>query len=286
MNMPSSADEPLAYRLQGMPFDAQLARLESSIRVQPAAAAHRWALFQLMCVSGDWARAIQQLQTWAKLEPRQARAAQAYRDLIRAERWRARVVAGREHPGFVLAPPAWIHGLLRALHLAAAGQTDEADGARERALDEAPLVVARGPQGRVTSWIADSDSRFGPVCEVITAGHYRWIPFSDLVSWQVSPPTAAIDLVWAQCVLGLVDGSVVRGFMPARYPGSELAAEPLRFGRETIWREAGRASVVALGRKTWATGCGDFDLFELERCEFGARVLDALGAAESVDARA
>ena len=267
--------ETPAGSLDDMPLEARLAHIERGIRAQPATATHRWALFQVLCVTGQWTRAIQQLQVYAQLSPNRAQAAQAYRDLIRAERRRAKVFAGRERPSFVVEPPLWVGGLINALRLVADGRVDEADQAREAALDQAPLVNARTSLTRF-DWIADSDSRLGPVCEIVTAGHYRWLPFSDIATWQIVWPSNLVDLVWAPCVLTLVDGTAVCGFMPARYPGSEAAGgdgaerDALRLGRKTLWHDSGRTGVIASGQKTWATSAGEFGLFELETCEFGA----------------
>ncbi|QTD91904.1 type VI secretion system accessory protein TagJ [Burkholderia anthina] len=280
--MPFAAGEPSGHGLNDVPITTRIEWIESCIRAQPTCAAYRWALFQWLCVTGDWARAVIQLQTWAKLEPQQAQAAHVFRDLIRAERWRQKVVGGHERPGFVLEPASWVNALIGALELAADGHGELADNAREKALDAAPLVAARTPRG-VASWIADSDSRFGPVCEVMTAGHYRWVPFDDLAAWRIAPPANLIDLVWAPCVLTLSDGSAVRGFMPARYPGSEAATDALRLGRETAWHEAGRTAVIARGQKTWTTDRGDFGLFELADAQFGSRVADGAITGEPVD---
>ncbi|AEA66006.1 type VI secretion system accessory protein TagJ [Burkholderia gladioli] len=277
----TASDTPHTHRLGEAPLSEQIERVSARLRAQPTTASHRWALFQLMCVTGEWTRAVQQLQTWAKLEPSQAPTAQVYRDLIRAERWRKQVVEGRERPGFVLEPPAWVDGLLNALRFAADGQIEHADDAREAALDAAPSVAVRIPQGNA-AWIVDSDSSFGPVCEVITAGHYRWVPFADLVAWRVSPPTKLVDLVWAPCTLTLVDGAIVHGFMPARYPDSETGDDAMRLGRSTVWLENGRTGITALGQKTWATDQGDFSLFELTSTEFGARIADGVSSGERV----
>jgi type VI secretion system protein ImpE len=267
------------------PLDARLPEIEAQIRAQPAVAAHRWALFQLLCVTGQWERAVQQLQVYAQLDPQQAPAAQAYRNLIRAERRRALVLAGSERPGFVFDAPTWIEGLLDALRLSTAGQLDEADLARERALDQAPLVPLHSCK-RHLDWIADSDTRLGPVCEVVTAGHYRWLPFSDIAAWRIEPPTLLADLIWAPCALTLVDGSAVRGFMPARYPGSENVEgdsgerDAIRLGRRTSWQETGRTGVIALGQKTWTTSAGDMSLFELATCDFGNSVTERIPVQE------
>nr|WP_311767305.1 type VI secretion system accessory protein TagJ [Burkholderia sp. Bp8992] len=216
------------------------------------------------------------------LEPGQTATAQVYRDLIRAECWRKQVVEGHERPGFVFEHPAWIDGLLNALHLAAMGRIEVADDAREAAFDAALTVAARIPQGPV-AWIVDSDSRFGPVCEIIVAGHYRWIPFVDLASWRVSPPTKVIDLIWAPCTFTLGDGAIIHGFMPARYPGSEASIDAARIGRETFWQEHGRTGVMALGQKTWSTDRGDFGLFELTNAAFGADIGNSATAGEPID---
>lgn len=273
----ASCPPPLA-RLDKIPLSEQIEQVSARLRAQPTIASHRWALFQLLCLMGEWPRAIQQLQTWAMLEPTHTATAQVYRDLIRAECRRKQVIEGLAQPGFVFEQPAWIDGLLNALHLAALGRIAAADDAREAAFDAAPTVAARIPQGSV-AWIVDSDSRFGPVCEIIVAGHYRWIPFADLASWQVSPPTKVVDLVWAPCTFTLGDGAIAHGFMPARYHGSEIGSDAVRIGRETTWREHGRTGVTALGQKTWSTDRGDFGLFELATAEFGT----GIGSSASVE---
>ncbi len=274
----SPADAPRGS-LSDWPLHTRVAQIEAQVREQPGLAAHRWTLFQLLCVKGQWERAVKQLQVFAQLQPQQASAAQLYRDLIRAERQRALVLSQGERPGFVFDAPPWVDGLLDALRLTAIGLTDQADLAREAALDQAPLVAGRAAQGAL-EWIGDSDSRLGPVCEIVTAGHYRWLPLSDIAQWHVEQPATLVDLIWAPCTFTLSDNSAIRGFMPARYPASpahetkdEASREPesdaLLLGRETIWTEAGRTAVVGHGRKTWATSAGDFSVFELASCELG-----------------
>ena len=282
MTRHTASDSPQNQRLSEAPLSEQIERISTHLRAQPTTASHRWALFQLLCIKGEWTRAIQQLQTWAMLDPGQAETAQVYRDLIRAEGWRKQVVEGRARPGFALEPPATIEGLLSALRLAADEQSEQADDARETALGTAPTVAVRIPQG-TAAWIADSDSRFGPVCEVITAGHYRWVPFADLVAWRVSQPAKLVDLVWAPCTLTLTDKSIVHGFMPARYPGSETGDDAVRLGRETVWQTHGRTGVTGLGQKTWATDQGDFSLFELANAEFGAHIANGATVEVRVD---
>jgi type VI secretion system protein ImpE len=247
---------------------ARLANMEAKVRSDPAQVTYRWELFQLLCVLGQWERAIQQLQVCARQQPEQLATAHACRDLIRAERVRAKVFAGELAPGFLIEPLPWVHGLVDALGLTARGDMESADRVREAALDDAQSVDARFDQTQV-EWISDSDSRVGPVCEIITAKHYRWLPLADIAQWQIDRPATLLELVWAPCTLTLRDNSAVRGFLPARYPASPDDDDALRLGKRTAWREVGRTAVIGMGRKTWATSAGDFSVFELASCEFG-----------------
>lgn len=261
-----------------------IADLVARIRKEPSVAAHRWSLFQCFCVTGEWERALQQLQVYGQLDGSAERVVQTFRDLVRAERWRELVMAGKQQPAFVYDDtPEWMRALVTALGSAAEGELDAADRAREAALDAAPLVAGRTSE-HTFEWIGDSDSRLGPVCEFIAAGSYRWVALSDVAGWRVSPPSSLIDLVWTPCTLSLNDGATLHGFMPVRYPVHGHAqhddAEALQIGRETVWHEMGRTGVIGFGRKTWSTSTGDFSVFEVPQCAFGDAATADTNAAE------
>jgi type VI secretion system protein ImpE len=248
-------------------------RLVTSIRAEPQLPAHRWSLFQCLCITGEWQRALQQLQVYGQLDQSAERVVQTYRDLVRAERWRESVMIGARQPAFIYDDtPEWMRALLEALALAAQGNTEAADHARETALDVAPLISGRSEQ-HAFDWLGDSDSRLGPVCEFITAGSYRWVSLSDVAAWRVQRPTSWIDLVWSPCMLTLNDGAVLHGYMPARYPlpydAQNDARDSLLLGQKTIWHASGNTAVHGFGRKTWSGSNGDFDIFELNVCSFG-----------------
>jgi type VI secretion system protein ImpE len=270
MSERQSGNEPL-LQASAYPIAEHITRVESSIRTQPANAGHRWALFQWLCVARQWERAIRQLQVFGQLDGRQVSLVHACRDLVRAERWREQVMRGQEAPGYVYdEAPEWMHGLIAALELTGKGELTAADDVRLRSLDAAPLVAGRA-DGTRFEWIADSDSRLGPVFEIISASSYRWVSLFDLSAWQISKPATLIDLVWSRCTLTFHDGTVIRGFTPARYvPASSgrSSDDALDLGQLTVWSESGRSGVTGDGRKTWTSSVGDIDIFELLECAF------------------
>ncbi|CAN5887286.1 type VI secretion system accessory protein TagJ [soil metagenome] len=267
------------------PLSETLLRAEAAVRAKPQAPAARWLLFELLCVLGQWERALKQLQTWAGLSKEFDSTAHVFRGLIRAERQRVDVFAGRTSIATVAAegaPPAlWMAQLGHALKLAAHPVSDvvsevfeAVDLAREAALSQVPDTPGRADQ-RSFAWIADSDSRLGPVCEVILVGAYRWIAFDDLASVTKAQPASLIDIVWSQANFVLRDGEALKGYMPMRYPVGLGDRDALLMSRETVWSETGRTGVHARGQKMWMTDSGDISLLDLRSCTFNGAQADA-----------
>lgn len=267
---------------QARPLAEALTQAEAGVRAQPQAAPARWLLFELLCVLGHWERALKQLQTWAGLSKDFDSTAHVMRGLIRAERQRSEVFAGRTAPATVAAAadtpaPAWMAGLGDALRHAAepgAAALEASDRAREAALAGAPDTPGICDSQPPFAWVTDSDTRLGPVCEVILVGAYRWVAFVDLASVQKSAPEGLLDLVWAQVDLVLRDGSELKGYMPMRYPVHEGDRDSLLTARETVWSDHGRTGVHARGQKMWMTDAGDISLLDLRHCTFGGAAHD------------
>lgn len=268
------------------PLSDTLLRAEAGVRAKPQDAGARWLLFELLCVLGHWDRALKQLQAWAALSKEFDSTAHVMRGLIRAEHQRNEVFAGTRVPATVTADdvtdvPAWMTGLADALRLAAVkgGEALEAsDLAREAALAQAPETPGRSNlQPGSFAWITDTDTRLGPVCEVVLVGAYRWLPFADIASITKAAPTSLLDLVWSQVDIVLKGaegaGAGLKGYMPMRYPVQADPAQPSRdallMARETVWHDVGRTGVHARGQKMWMTDAGDMALLDLRDCDFG-----------------
>jgi type VI secretion system protein ImpE len=247
--------------LSGDP-DAELARLENEIRGNPGDVRLRTYLFQVLALRGKWDRALSQLQVTAQLSKAAIPMAQTYREAIRCEVYRAEVFAGRRQPSIFGEPPAWAGGLVESLRLLAQGSVAQAEQMRDEALEAAPTTP--GKIGDTAfAWIADADSRLGPVCEAIIDGKYVWIPFTALSGIKVEAPTDLRDLVWASGQLTFPNGGSTVALLPARYPGSAASQDPaIQLGRKTLWEEKGPNTFVGLGQRLWATDEGEFPLLE------------------------
>jgi type VI secretion system protein ImpE len=247
----------------------ELKRLEGEIRAQPADAKLRTYLFQLLAVQGAWARALNQLQVAAQLSAAALPMAQTYREAIRAEVFRVEVFAGRKQPSFLGKPPQWAGLLLEALKWLGEGHVAKAEELRATALEDAP--ASPGKAGDTAfDWIADADSRLGPVCEAVVDGKYVWVPFENLAALKIEPPTDLRDLVWAPARLRLLNGGDTVALIPARYPGSEASDDDaIRMGRRTDWRQVGDETYIGLGQKMWATDAGEYALLETRDIALG-----------------
>jgi len=181
---------------------------------------------------------------------------------VRAEVFRAEVFAGRKQPSFLGEPPAWAGLLLESLKLLAEGHVDKAESMRGDALESAPASEGT-VDGHAFEWIADADSRLGPVCEAIVDGKYVWIPFANMVRLTIEPPADLRDFVWSAAHMQLVNGGETVALVPSRYPGSEASADAaIRLARKTEWRELAGDTFVGLGQRMWATDAGEYPMLD------------------------
>ena len=90
-----------------------------------------------------------------------------YGAAVRCEAMRASVFAGQKSPnGFFGEPDQWLALLIESLLVHGQGDTTRAEELRLRAFDDAPVSTG-DIDGRRFEWIADADSRLGPVLEAM-----------------------------------------------------------------------------------------------------------------------
>lgn len=249
-------------------LDGALDELQAQIRKDAGSAQPRVFLFQLLCVLGRWDRALTQLEVLGEMDRTTLPMVQTYRTALQCELLRAEVFAGKRSPMVFGKPAEWVALLIEALRLTAQGKHAEAGALRAQAFEAAPATSGSGiGEGRF-QWIADGDSRLGPMLEAIVNGRYYWIPFQRLQAIRVEKPTDLRDVVWTPAYLTLANGGESVALIPTRYPGSEASADAgIRLGRKTEWQELAPDTVVGLGQRTLATDLGELALMDVRALE-------------------
>lgn len=252
---------PEEHLKSGDPASALLA-LQDLVRADPSDAKLRIFLFQLLCVLGDWKRAIAQLKLSAELDEGATMMAKAYREAIICEVYREKVFAGEKDPLIFGEPEEWLALLIEAQKLQAHDKVQEAADLRARAFDGAPAGAGE-MNGTRFEWIADADMRLGPVLEIIVNGRYFWLPFAQIKALEVEEPSDLRDAVWTAGTLTLANGGEVAALIPTRYPGSTKADPAMMLARATDWRDVGAETFLGLGQRLLTTDQGDYPLMDL-----------------------
>jgi type VI secretion system protein ImpE len=236
--------------------------LQRRVRERPADAALRVFLFQLLCVLGQWQRALNQLEVCGELDAATLPMVNTYREALKCEAVREAVFAGQTTPMIFGQPQAWIASLVEALQADARADASLAARLRADALAAAP-ATAGTLDGTAFDWIADADSRLGPVLEVVINGRYGWAPFGALAKIAIEAPADLRDMVWAPAQLSLRNGGETVALVPTRDPGTPASADPaLQLSRKTEWVEIGGDQFRGLGQRLLTTSTVELGLLE------------------------
>lgn len=244
-----------------------IAELKEQVRGNPASAKQRIFLFQMLAVEGSWDKALTQLNTAAELDTEALAMAQTYRTALECEVLREKVFAGERTPLIFGEPEHWIALLIQALGHLSRGELAQAAKLRDQAYDQAP--AASGTiDGVPFEWVADADTRLGPMLEAIVNGRYYWVPFHRIQTIALEEPADLRDFVWMPAQFTWSNGGELVGLIPTRYAGSEQSDDSaLRLARKTVWRDLGERCVTGLGQRMLATDAGEFALMDVRRIE-------------------
>ncbi len=256
-----------ADHLKAGDIDAALKALQSEVRAQPGDAKLRVFLFQLLCILGDWKRAVAQLKLCAELDPMAIPMAQTYREAIICELHRDKVFAGEAAPMVMGEPAHWLALLIEAQGHLAAGRAAEAEALRAQAFEAAPATPGR-IDGTPFAWIADADMRLGPVLEAVINGRYFWVPFAAIRSLDMEAPADLRDAVWMPAQIRLVSEGEVVALIPTRYAGTTATGTPAeKLARATGWHDAGAGLFTGLGQRILSTDAAEAALMDIRRIE-------------------
>jgi type VI secretion system protein ImpE len=244
-----------------------LAALQARVRDEPANPALRVFLFQLLCVQGEWERARDQLRVVAELQPTALPLVHVYGPAIACEVLRREVFGGTRTPLVMGEPLPWVALLLHALSAEAQGRPAEAQSLRSQALEDGRAVPGK-IDGHPFGWIADADSRLGPICEAIIEGRYYWIPFERIRQVSLQAPSDLRDVVWMPAQLRLENSGEVAALLPVRYPGSETDKDgSIQLARRTEWDEVQPQTFHGRGQRMLATDADEYPLLNVRTIE-------------------
>jgi type VI secretion system protein ImpE len=261
---------PAEQSLREGKIEETLAQLQEQVRKDPSNAKHRVFLFQLLSILGDWKRAMTQLSVLKDLDASTIPMTQAYAEALKCEALRADIFAGQRSPLVFGEPEQWIALMAEALRLGADGKHAQAQELRGQALEAAPATSGT-IDGTAFEWIADADSRLGPLLEVVVNGRYYWVPFHRILRIDIEKPADLRDFVWMPAHFAWSNGGEAVGLIPTRYPGSETSEDPqIRMARKTDWVGAEGDTWLGLGQRMLATDVGEYPLMAVREIRLEA----------------
>lgn len=240
------------------------------VKTRPSDAAARTFLFELLLFTGDWERALKQLDVIAGQSTQSELGAQVYRNNIHAMRERERLWTQSLTPHFLAEPPADVDLHLAAIGEWSAGRADDAQALLDEAAEQRAPLAGRLDDFAFNGW-RDADDFLAPVLELIISDKYTWLPFAQIKRIEIASPRQLRDLIWCPVRVETRQGTVGEMFVPALYDGSSTHANDLvRLGRMTDWQSRnGDGLARAVGLRLFLTDDEEEkSIFEMRRVEF------------------
>jgi type VI secretion system protein ImpE len=214
--------------------------LTAYLRDHPTDVRQRTFLFELLCFSGDYARAEKQLSVLSEGGVQAELGAVLYYSALHAEKTRHELFEKQALPS-------------------------------ER-LNSSPGGMLNGRPFRVLS---DSDPDLGPRLEVFAAGAYLWIPFEHIASIDMEAPQKLRDTLWRPATV--CTGPSFRGtelgevLVPAIYPFSwKHSDEAVWLGRVTDWAADEKGTQYPSGQRIWMVDDEEIPFLEVNSVKFAA----------------
>ena len=252
-----------ASKMSEQAIAEKVSQVQNLVRQKPTDDKLRIHLFQLYVQEGKWQKALAQLQVAAQLDATHKMMAQAYRLAIRAELLREDVFRGNRSPNVLGQPLQWISYLIEALQEDGKGNSSVASNLRLEAFEDATVVAGR-LDDQPFDWIADADSRLGPVLEVFVNGDYYWLPFETISEIKIEPPCDLRDLVWLPAHVKLVNEGYHPMLLPARYPLIDDSIDDAHLqSRLTSWTSIEEDLSRGQGVKVLATNSSEASILDV-----------------------
>jgi len=231
-------------------FDAGKVRdaereLTSYLRDHPMDAAQRIFLFELLCFSGDFARAEKQLSVLAQGNSDRELGAILYYAALHAEKTRHELFEKQDFP-------------------------------KQHSANPCPGTL----NGKPFQSLRDADPDIGARLEVFAAGAYLWIPFEHIASLEMDAPRRLRDTLWTPAIV--TTGPAFKGkelgevLIPAIYPFSwKHPDESVWLGRVTDWAADDEGNEYPSGQKMLLLDGEEIPFLEVRSLKFEQPVIQA-----------
>lgn len=245
-----------------------LAALEQQIRSNPSEIKYRIFLFQILSVLGQWERAMTQLNVVGEMDSANLLFTHSYRPALQSEAFREQVFSAGKTPLIFGEPAEWLGLIVQANQLFAQQNYSASRQMLDQAFEQAPAVSGT-INGNSFEWIADADSRLGPILEVIVDGKYYWAPFSAMKRIVVEEPADLRDMVWVDAVFTWTNGGESSGLIPVRYTGTHSDQDDaVKMARKTRWQEYPEDFFIGFGQRVLTTDAEEIPLLEVREIIF------------------
>jgi type VI secretion system protein ImpE len=249
-------------------LQAAIEELTNRVKADPADTKQRIFLFELLLFAGDWERAERQVDVIAHQSMEAGLGVQVYRDNIKAERDRSRLLSGGLRPHFITDPPAYVDLHLDAINRLREGNLSEARETLVRAEEERPAFEG-AVNGQPFSDFRDYNDLVGPVLELIVKDQYTWLPFEQIKRVEISKPKHLRDLIWVPARIETTGGTNGEVYIPSLYEGSPVHSnDQVKLGRMTDWMNVGEGLYLASGLRLFLVDGEDKAILEVREIEF------------------
>jgi len=247
-----------------------LARLQADIKQRPGDTGLRLGLYQLLALTGQWERALSQVQAAVLLDAKLGPMAQLWRNLVELEQVRSAVFEGKRQPTIFGPTPDWLALMLNRGLAPGRSRLAAVRKAQAKALQNAPARTGC-IDGQAFGCITEADARFGPAIEAHLLGNYYWVPFERVTRIDFQAPRELQDLIWLPARFTWLNGGTVSAYIPTRYPRTERATKPsLLLARTAAWQTPGPNYLVGTGVRVLSADCGDFPITKIRTLAFAA----------------
>ena len=256
-------------------LQAAIDQLTSQVKANPTDTQPRIFLFELLLFAGDWDRAERQIDTIAHQSVESGLGVQVYRDNLKAERERGRLLADGRRPHFITDPPAYVDLHLHAINRLREGNLSQARETLARADEERPAFKG-AINGQPFADFRDYNDLVGPVLELIVKDQYTWVPFEQIKRLEIAAPRQLRDLIWIPVHIETTAGAGGDAYIPCLYEGSSTHRnEQVKLGRMTDWMDVGDGLYLASGLRLFLVDGEDVALLEARKIEFDSNQPEA-----------